>query len=274
MVSERHELRSGCRDFRSSAIVVSVLILSSVLAIACASGNGDASRTVPTYGYEIVERFPHDERAFTQGLVMHEGRLFEGTGQEGFSTVREVELESGRVLRRVPIEKEYFGEGITILGDRVYQLTWRAQKAFVYDVRTFKRVGQFSYPGEGWGLTHDGERLIMSDGTDVIRYLDPASFKEIGRVSVKDGGRRVSRLNELEFIDGEIWANVWETDLIVRIDPESGQVNSWIDLANLLGVARIPGDRVLNGIAWDAAEERLLVTGKNWPYLFHIRLTD
>ncbi|MET0401974.1 MAG: glutaminyl-peptide cyclotransferase [Cystobacter sp.] len=227
----------------------------------------------PVEGFEVVRSWPHDPRAFTQGLVFHQGRLYEGTGMPGRSNLREVELETGTVLRQTRLEPQYFGEGIALRGNRLYQLTWRSQVGFVYDATTFERLGQFTYPTEGWGLTGDGDSLIMSDGTSTLRFLDPSSFALRRTVKVTENGHDISQLNELEFVRGEIYANVWMTQRIVRIDPATGHVKGWIDLTGLLRPEERTGDEdVLNGIAYDAASDRLLVTGKYWPRLFQIRV--
>jgi glutamine cyclotransferase len=225
------------------------------------------------YGFEVVQSWPHDPQAFTQGLVFRNGRLYEGTGMYGESSLRELELSTGSVLHRRNLAPQYFGEGITLLGGKLYQLTWRSQVGFIYDAATFELAGQFSYTGEGWGLTDDGSSLILSDGTSTLRFLDPITFGVQRTVTVTDNGREVSHLNELEYVNGEVFANVWMKDLIARIDPATGSVKGWIDLTGLLA----PQDRhgkedVLNGIAYDAANNRLLVTGKRWPRLFQIRV--
>jgi glutamine cyclotransferase len=224
-------------------------------------------------GFEVVQSWPHDPHAFTQGLVYREGRLYEGTGMNGESSIREVDLQTGGVLHRRNLAPEYFGEGITLLGGKLYQLTWRSQVGFIYDAATFQLAGQFSYTGEGWGLTDDGKSLILSDGTSTLRFLDPTTFAVRRTVKVTDNGREVARLNELEYVNGEVYANVWQTDLLVRIDPATGQVKGWIDLKGLLPEEEKSGDEdVLNGIAHDAANDRLFVTGKRWPKLFQIRV--
>lgn len=232
-----------------------------------------ALRTPPDYTFEVVNVYPHDPQAFTQGLVIDDGRWFEGTGLYGRSSIREVDLLTGEVLRSQSLADEYFGEGITILGDHIYQLTWRENTGFVRDKDTFDVVKEFTYPHEGWGITHDGQRLIVSDGTAVIRYYDPESLKEIGTITVRDGAGAVSNLNELEYVNGEIWANIWQTDNIARISPETGEVLGYIDLTGLLDPATLtePVD-VLNGIAYDASTDRLFVTGKLWPSVFEIRV--
>jgi glutamine cyclotransferase len=230
--------------------------------------------TPPTYGYRVVTEYPHDRRAFTEGLAYVDGVLYEGTGLNGESTLRRVDLETGEVLQAVGLSKEYFGEGISVLGDRIYQLTWKSGICVVFDRETFEFQEVLTYPTEGWGLTTDGERLIMSDGTNRLYIRDPETFAELDTIDVYDGPRAIWNLNELEVVNGEIWANVWQTDRIARIDPETGQVTGWIDLTGLLSES----DRgrhqvdVLNGIAYDSATDRLFVTGKLWPKLFEIEV--
>ncbi|ATB27950.1 glutaminyl-peptide cyclotransferase [Melittangium boletus] len=250
------------------ATVAAVLIL---VGVSCRNER-QASGSVPVEGFEVLQSWPHDPRAFTQGLVYRDGRLYEGTGLNGQSNLREVELETGRVLRRVNLESQHFGEGLAMLGDKLYQLTWRSHVGFIYDAKTFAPVGRFDYPTEGWGLTDDGTSLILSDGTSTLRFLDPTTFKVQRTLKVTDGGREISRLNELEYIHGEIYANQWGSDFLVRIDPATGQLKGWIDLTGLLPPEQRTGNEdVLNGIAYDAAQDRLLVTGKYWPRLFAIR---
>jgi glutaminyl-peptide cyclotransferase len=228
----------------------------------------------PTFGYRVVTEYPHDRRAFTQGLAYVDGVLYEGTGLYGESTVRRVDLATGEVLQAVRLSKEYFGEGIAVLGDRIYQLTWENGVCIVLDRETFELQEAFTYQTEGWGLTTDGERLIMSDGTNRLFIRDPETFAELDTIDVFDGPRAISNLNELEIVEGEIWANVWQTDRIVRIDPETGHVTGWIDLSGLLSEKdreTHPVD-VLNGIAYDPETDRLFVTGKLWPKLFEIEI--
>jgi glutaminyl-peptide cyclotransferase len=228
---------------------------------------------VPVATYRVRNTYPHDPAAFTQGLVYEDGLLYEGTGLNGQSTLRKVELETGNVLQTHAISDTYFGEGITIFGDKIIQLTWQSQLGFVYDKATFAPLGEFHYPTEGWGLTHDGQRLIMSDGTATLHFLDPQTFQELGHLDIHDSSGPVVRLNELEYIHGEIYANIWQTDMIARISPQSGQVLGWIDLAGLLSPEeRQPPADVLNGIAYDPASDRLFVTGKRWPKLFEIEV--
>jgi glutaminyl-peptide cyclotransferase len=227
----------------------------------------------PVARYQVVHVYPHDPQAFTQGIAFADGVLYEGTGLNGRSTVRTVKLENGEVLKVHKVAEQYFGEGIAVWRDRIFELTWRSGTGFIYDRNTLERVGTFTYAGEGWGLTHDGARLIMSDGSAFLRFLDPDTQRETGRVQVRDGGVPVEHLNELEFVKGEVLANVWQTERVVRIDPKTGRVLGWIDFAGLLS----PGDAargvdVMNGIAYDAANDRLFVTGKLWPRLFEVRI--
>lgn len=229
---------------------------------------------VPVFGYQIVRTFPHDRQAFTQGLQFVDGFLYEGTGQHGQSGIRKVKLETGEVLQRQPLDARYFGEGITVWGDTLIQLTWQSEIGFVYDRKTFKQIRTFTYTGEGWGLTHDGKRLIMSDGDarGALRFFDPVTFMETGRLVVRDGGRPVAHLNELEYVRGEVLANVWQTHRIAKISMRTGAITGWIDLTGILDARDAAGTDVLNGIAYDAAGDRLFVTGKNWPKLFEIKL--
>ena len=223
------------------------------------------------YTYRVVHTYPHDPGAFTQGLVYEDGYLYEGTGLFGRSSLRKVVLETGKVTRMHPLESRLFGEGITIFGNRIIQLTWVARTGFVYDKERFERLRSFTYSTEGWGITHDGRRLIVSDGSSTLYFRNPETLEEVGRVEVRDDMGPVTRLNELEFVEGEVYANVWETDLIARIDPESGGVVGWIDLTGLLeGRERLGADATLNGIAYDSTRKRLFVTGKRWPKLFEI----
>lgn len=244
------------------------------MAAMAAAACGPASQAgVPQYGYEIVRTYRHDPLAFTQGLLYMDGVLYEGTGLEEQSSIRKVKLETGEVLQKRDVPGQYFGEGIVVWKDRILELTWKAEKGLIYDLATFQPKGEFPYPGEGWGLTTDGKRIIMSDGTAEIRFWDPETLKETGRITVTDEGRPVPELNELEWVKGEIFANVWQTERIARIDPKSGKVTGWIELRGLLA----PQDfndltDVLNGIAYDAKGDRLFVTGKRWPKLFEIKL--
>ncbi len=223
--------------------------------------------------YRIVHAYPHDPQAFTQGLIYVDGHLYESTGLEGKSSLRMEDLESGRILQRLGVPSQYFAEGITNWGSTLIQLTWENHTALVYDRFSFKLLRTFSYTGEGWGLTQDGKSLIMSDGTSALRFLDPASFRETRRVTVTDHGAPVTELNELEFVHGQVYANVWHTDRIARISPATGKVLGWIDLGGLLPQGQRSGpEAVFNGIAYDSAHDRLFVTGKLWPKLFEIRI--
>lgn len=225
------------------------------------------------YTYEVVKAWPHDRGAFTQGLVFHRGELIESTGLNGASTLRAVEIATGRVRRQIQVPAAYFAEGLAVLGDRAFQLTWQNRKGFVYDVDTFQLQREFTYEGEGWGLATDGRNLILSDGTSRIRFLDPSTFAVSRTVEVTMNGKPLDQLNELEFIAGEIFANVWQTDRVVRIDPATGVVLGVIDFSGLLSAQdRGPDTDVLNGIAYDAAGDRLFVTGKRWPRIFEVRL--
>jgi len=229
---------------------------------------------VPTYDAEVVHTYPHDTSAFTEGLFYLNGYLYESTGLEQHSTIRKVRLETGEVLQQHDIPAEYFGEGIVAWHQQLISLTWKSHLGFVFDLATLKLQRQFQYAGEGWALTHDDKRLIMSDGTSQLRFLDPATLKETGRIEVTVEGKALHNVNELEWVKGEIYANVWQTNWIVRIDPDNGHVVGVINLAGLLkpeDIVRGQTD-VLNGIAYDAKHDRLFVTGKNWPKLFEIRL--
>lgn len=232
----------------------------------------DRSAT-PVYGYRIVNTYPHDPGAFTQGLIFHDGFLYEGTGLHGASSLRKVELKTGKVLKRRDLPEKYFGEGVSLCGNNLIQLTYQSHIGFIYDLK-LQQVGSFNYATEGWGLTCDGDNLILSDGTATLRWLDAKTFKVVKQVTVTDRGRPVGHLNELEFVQGEIFANIWQTDYIARISPATGQVTGWIDLRGLSRLARAEGATidVLNGIAYDERGDRLFVTGKFWPKLFEIQL--
>jgi glutamine cyclotransferase len=219
----------------------------------------------------VVNAFPHDRQAYTQGLDIDNGTLYEGTGGYGSSTLRRVDLESGRVLQEYRLPDVYFGEGVTVYKDTLVQLTWRSNIGFVYDKNSFDLLKTFTYPGEGWGITYDGKRLIMSDGTSRLYFLDPEDFSTAGYVGVHDESGPVSMLNELEYIKGKIFANVWATDSIAIIDPQDGRVTGWLDLSGLLDSGQYDNTtEVLNGITYDAERDRMLVTGKRWPLLFEI----
>jgi glutaminyl-peptide cyclotransferase len=241
-----------------------------------------APAEVINYTYQVVNTFPHDPRAFTQGLLFHDGKLLESTGWYGQSSLREVNLATGTVLRKWDVPSQYFAEGLTLLDGKLYQLTWKEGKAFVYDLNAdpkgFRKAGEFTYTGEGWGLATDGHWLIMSDGTSTLRFLNPATFAVDHKIQVFKDGLPQERLNELEYVQGQIYANIWQTDWVARIDPVTGKVAGMIDFSFLLPAADripppgIPPSDVLNGIAYDPAGDRLFVTGKNWPKLFEVRL--
>jgi len=224
-------------------------------------------------GYRVIHTYPHDPQAYTQGLLYQDGHLYESTGLNGRSSLRMVDLETGSVQQRAAVPAQYFAEGLASWRSTLIQLTWQSHIALVYDRFSFRLLRTFSYKGEGWGLTEDGRYLIMSDGTATLRFFDPDTFREVRRVVVKDHGSQVTQLNELEYVHGEIYANVWHTDRIVRISPSSGRVLGWIDLVGLLPEnQRSDPEAVLNGIAWDSANDRLFVTGKLWPRLFEIKI--
>ncbi len=249
-----------------------LLAVLAVLAVLGASiGN---TQTPPTCGYTVINSYPHDDEAYTQGLLFRDGILYEGTGLTlGRSSIRRVTLETGVVQQIQPLDDQYFGEGVTLVGDRLIQLTWQNHVAFVWDRTSFSLLDQFIYSGDGWGLTDGAGRLIMSNGSSYLTFRNPDSFAALSQVQVREGSDPVSSLNELEFIRGEILANVYQTDRIVRIRPDSGQVIARIDLTGLLGDPPPAGAEVLNGIAFDNQTERLFVTGKLWPTLFEIELT-
>ncbi|MFH1718465.1 MAG: glutaminyl-peptide cyclotransferase [Planctomycetota bacterium] len=249
---------------------IAVLLAGAVFLSRLYSGSPDAAAL---WSYKIVNTFAHDPNAFTQGLVFEDGVLYEGTGLPGRSELRKVELETGAVLQKLKLADRFFGEGITILGDRIIQLTFQSRVGFVYNKETFELLQKFNYPTEGWGITHDGKNLIMSDGTPMLYFLDPENLTQISKKMVLDQDVAVWGLNELEYVEGEIYANVWPGDRIARIDPQTGQVTGWIDMKGLLDPDEQDGPiDVFNGIAYDPANRRLFVTGKFWPKLFEIKL--
>src|SRR5579863_2607749 len=247
-------------------------LLCTQILLAQSSGPKHPTKT-PEYTFKIVRTFPHDSNAFTQGLAYRDGFLYEGTGLQGRSSLRKVRLETGNVVQHIDLGSEFFGEGITLFKNEIVQLTWQSQTGFVYSLKDFHLLRRFYYKGEGWGLTTDGQEIFMSDGTSEIRVLDPDTLAEKRRFTVRDGNTRIKELNELEFVEGELFANVWQTDRIARISPRTGEVLGWIDLKGLLSpVYRLQPGAVLNGIAYDAEHKRLFVTGKLWPEIFEIRL--
>ncbi len=251
-------------------VVIISLLINLFYTISCAS-----PKTIPIYSYKIIQSYPHDPQAFTQGLVFEDGFLYEGTGLYQFSSLRKVDLETGNVLQIRENPDQFFGEGITIFGNKIIQLTWQSKIGFVYDKNTFNLLQEFHYPYEGWGITHDGKHLLISDGTSTVHFLDPDTFKEIGKIEVYENNTPVTRINELEYIKGKIYANIWQTDLIAIINPLNGSITGWVDLRGILSdrdfIERID---VLNGIAYDEIGERLFITGKFWPHIFEIELIE
>ena len=255
------------------ALAVVLLLAARGRLLAGESPHPIPARRPPEYTFKIVHTFPHDPGAFTQGLAYRDGFLYEGTGLNGRSSLRKVRLETGEVVQRVNLAPEFFGEGITLLKNEIVQITWQSQTGFIYNASDFHLLRRFSYPGEGWGLTSNGREIFLSDGTPEIRVLDANTLAEKRRFTVRDGATPVDQLNELEFVEGEIFANVWQTDRIARISPRSGKVVGWIDLQGLLRPThRLETGAVLNGIAYDAKQKRLFVAGKLWPSIFEIRL--
>jgi glutaminyl-peptide cyclotransferase len=252
----------------------------SVPAVPSGSSGQESSRAtnaavaeIPVYTYEVINTYPHDPGAFTQGLVFLDGALLESTGLNGQSSLRKVDLQTGKVLKRVEVPAQYFAEGLAVLDGKLFQLTWQNHKGFVYDLASFQLEKEFAYDGEGWGLTTDGHWLILSDGTDQIRFLDPVTFEVKRTIHVLARDRPVDRLNELEYVKGEIYANIWGADYVVRIDPATGSVTGVMDFTGLLAPQDHGVDTdVLNGIAYDAGGDRLFITGKRWPKLFEVRL--
>jgi glutaminyl-peptide cyclotransferase len=238
-----------------------------------AVGQGGPAARLPMYGYTVVHTYPHDRDAFTQGLQYVDGVFYEGTGLNGRSSIRKVKIETGEVLQKHDVPAQYFGEGITLRNNEIFELTWQSGIALVYDGKTFAQKRTYGYSGEGWGLTQDKESLIMSDGTEYLRFLDPSTFKERRRVRVMAAGSPLKELNELELVKGEVFANVWQTDYVARIDPATGTVNGYIDFRGLLSARERESTDVLNGIAYDEAGDRLFITGKLWPRVFEVRIT-
>ena len=239
---------------------------------ACVSSTGAQRLAAPVHGFKLIATFPHDSAAFTQGLVFADGEFYESTGLNGESTLRRVEIASGKVLQAIKIADQYFAEGLALVGDELLQLTWQHHQGFVYDRKTFKQKRTFAYQGEGWGIAYDAAGgLVMSDGSDTLTFLDPKTQAVVKTIRVRDAGRPVSQLNELEWIEGEIWANVWTTDRVARIAPTTGEVSAWIDLSTLWPRAeRQPPADVMNGIAYDKTTRRIFVTGKKWPRVYQI----
>ena len=257
----------------SAWLIGLVLLMCGCWPLTGETSHHSSSSAPPQYTFTVVRVFPHDTSAYTQGLAYRDGFLYEGTGRNGQSSLRKVQLETGEVVQRVNLGNEFFGEGITIVRDQVFQLTWKSGVAFLYDLNNFHLLRRFSYAGEGWGLATNGRELFLSDGTAEIRILGPETFQEKRRLKVHDGATAVDQLNELEFVEGQIFANVWHTNRIARISPETGAIVGWIDLTDLLSsVYRLEPEAVLNGIAYDPVGKHLFVTGKLWPSVFEVRL--
>jgi glutamine cyclotransferase len=251
------------------------IFVSLVFAAAANAVAGAAQAAIPVYGFFVKNTYPHDPQAFTQGLFFRDGQLYETTGRKGRSSLRKVDLKSGKVLQKKDLADDYFGEGSTAVGDTIVNLTWQSNVGFLFDAKTFALKSRFNYKGEGWGLASDARHVYMSDGSNEIRVLDPKTLDEQRRISVTAEGKPITRLNELEVVDGQIFANVWGTDVIARIDPDSGNVVGWIDCSGLLPPDQrgtTDPDAVLNGIAWEPKQHKLYVTGKLWPKLFEIEL--
>jgi glutamine cyclotransferase len=236
------------------------------------SGLQKADQPIPVRSVKVLKTYPHDPQAFTQGLEYFDGFLYESTGEKGQSSLRKVDLESGKVLQKTDLGPEYFGEGLTVFRGKIYQLTWLSQIGFVYDLKTFRKLRDFHYYGEGWGLAHDESKLILSDGTNTLRYIDPESFAVVRTVEVYAGKEAVTNLNELECIGNDLYSNVWHANRIARIDGRTGQVRDWIDLSALGAQEQKEPEGVLNGIAFDPARRRFFVTGKNWAHLFEVQI--
>lgn len=249
-------------------------LLMTMAVLACAPTTIAQRQPAPVQGFKLIATYPHDPAAFTQGLVFADGQLYESTGLNGESSLRRVEISTGKVLQQIKVPEEYFAEGLALVGDELLQLTWQHQRGFVYDRKTFAQKRTFTYRNEGWGIAYDAAGgLVMSDGSDALTFLDPKTQAATRTIRVRDAGRPVSQLNELEWVDGEIWANVWMTDRIARISPVTGDVKGWIDLASLWPRSqRQPPADVMNGIAYDKATRRIFVTGKKWPRLYQIAL--
>ncbi|HEY5823213.1 MAG TPA: glutaminyl-peptide cyclotransferase [Cyclobacteriaceae bacterium] len=259
-------------------IVLPFVLIALIALWSCTSKEKPAEKKVPDnlISYKVTNIFPHDRAAFTQGLVIHSGRLFESTGQYGTSWISEVNITTGVQDKRITLDKKYFGEGITILNNKIYQLTWQTKIGFVYDWKTFNKVAEFNYDYEGWGITHDGKNLIVSDGTDKLHILDTVTLKDIKVLDVKNRGAKRDSLNELEFIEGYVYANIWMTNTIVKIDPANGEVVGQMDLSKMADEVKLkdPQSDVLNGIAYEKKSKTILITGKQWPACYAIRLAE
>lgn len=276
----RLELILNCAAL-ASVIAVLLFVLNCSGAKPASNNSNAAASSVPPPArkdsFEIIKSYPHDPKAFLQGLLWHEGGFYESTGSHypSVSSVRRVEFPSGKIIQSVKLADEYFGEGLALVDNRLIQLTWQSKLGFIYDRNSLRAIGDFTYDTEGWGITFDGKNLIMSDGSSKLTYLDPQTFKPVRSLAVTMDGRPVQSLNELEFIEGEIWANIWHSDLIIRIDPQSGRTNSFLDLKGILPrEMQTEPEAVLNGIAYDAQAKRIFVSGKLWPLLFEIKVKN
>ena len=258
-----------------AVLFLSVFLAGSVLILVALNGSSptvDSNPDTTRYTYAVVQTYPHDTDAFTQGLIYADGFLIEGTGLYGHSSLRRVELSTGNIIQQVELPYEYYGEGITAVNGTIIQLTWSTNIGFIYDKTNFALLGNFTYPTQGWGLTFDGEQLILSDGSDTLYFLDPATFQRTGQIKVYDGNASVNYINELEYVNGDVYANIWKQQKIAVIDLETGQVEAWVDLTGLEDSTSLGSEEVLNGIAYDAPNDRFFVTGKNWPHVFEIKL--
>jgi glutamine cyclotransferase len=256
----------------AALLIVALLVLDASILVLLNNNKPTANSAATHYTYTIVNTYPHDTNAFTEGLVYSDGFLYESTGLNGESSLRRVNLTAGNILQEITLPSQYFGEGITIVNNTIIQLTWQSQIGFVYDKTTFALLQNFTYPTEGWGLTFDGKHLIMSDGTDNLYFLDPTTFQRTGQTQVHDGNTSIANINELEYINGDIYANIWLTNKIAIINPNTGQIKAWIDLTGLPAENNSNPNAVLNGIAYDQQNNRLFVTGKDWPNLYQIKL--
>ncbi len=255
-------------------VVASLILITGIVVAIIYSGSqpNTTDCTMQYFTYTIVQTYPHNSSAFTEGLTFADGALYESTGLYGSSTLRKIDLETGNILKEIVLPDQHFGEGMTIVNDRIIQLTYKEHVGFVYDKTTFSQVDTFSYITEGWGLTFDGNRLIMSDGSSNLYFLDPVTYQNTGHVTVNDGNVSITSINELEYVKGDVYANIWMQKRIAIINPENGQVKAWIDLSDLESSSPQMSENVLNGIAYDAQNDRLFITGKNWPDLFEIKL--
>jgi glutaminyl-peptide cyclotransferase len=264
---------AGCREGKASSSPAPTFTSPSPSPSPTATSPTAVAIKAPTYGYTVANVYPHDPGSFTEGLAYQDGQFYESSGLYGASDLREVDPATGRVIKMHKLPDVYFGEGLTLFGDKIIQLTWESEVGFVYDLASFALDKVFSYQGQGWGLTSDGTRLIMSNGSSSLAFWDPQTLEPIGSVQVTDDGKPVENLNELEYVRGQVYANVWLTDRVAIIDPQNGRVNAWLDLAGLLQTTNFQGEvDVLNGIAYDAQNDRLFVTGKLWPYLFEVKI--